>query len=62
MKENPGMKAISKLFLKILWDRFGLKSNKSQFKLVSDLSELYEIFMNEQFFERARMSNILLGS
>ncbi len=49
MKENPGMKAISKLFLNSLWGRFGLNSNKSQFKLVSDLSELYEIFMNDQY-------------
>ncbi len=39
MKENPGMKAISKLFLNSLLGRFGLNSNKSQFKLVSDLSE-----------------------
>ena len=48
MKKNPGMKAISKLFLKSLWGRSGLKSYKSQLKLVSDLSELYEIFMNDQ--------------
>ena len=49
MKPNPGMKAISKLFLNSLWGRFGLNSNKTQHKLINDVSQLYELFLNEQY-------------
>jgi hypothetical protein len=49
MKPNPGMKAISKLFLNSLWGRFGLNSNKTQHKLIDDISQLYELFMNDLY-------------
>ncbi len=49
MKPNPGMKAISKLFLNGLWGRFRLNSNKTQHKLIDDISQLYELFMNDRY-------------
>ena len=49
MKPNPGMKAISKLFLNSLWGRFGLNSNKTQHKLLTNASELFELFLNDQY-------------
>jgi hypothetical protein len=49
MKPNPGMKAISKLFLNSLWGRFGLNSNKTQHKLITEVSELYKLFLDAQF-------------
>jgi hypothetical protein len=49
MIPNPGMKAISKLFLNSLWGRFGLNSNKTQHKLINDVSQLYELFLNDEY-------------
>ena len=34
--DRIGMKAISKLFLNSLWGRFGLNSNKTQHKLITE--------------------------
>ncbi len=42
MNPNPGMKAISKFFLNSLWGRFGLNSNKTQQKLITEVSEHYQ--------------------
>ena len=49
IKPNTGMKAISKLFLNSLWGRFGLNSNKTQQKLISEISDLYELFLDDQY-------------
>jgi hypothetical protein len=46
---NAGMKAISKLFLNSLWGRFGLNSNKTQHKLITEISELYDLFLDDQY-------------
>jgi hypothetical protein len=43
------MKAISKLFLNSLWGRFGLNSNKTQQKLITEISDLYNLFLDDQF-------------
>jgi hypothetical protein len=49
IKPNSGMKAISKLFLNSLWGRFGLNSNKTQQKLITEISDLYNLFLDDQF-------------
>ena len=46
---NPGMKAISKLFLNSLWGRFGLNSNTTQHKLITECADLYELFLDNQY-------------
>jgi hypothetical protein len=43
------MKAISKLFLNSLWGRFGLNSNKTQNKLITEILELYDLFLDDQY-------------
>jgi hypothetical protein len=49
IKPNSGMKAISKLFLNSLWGRFGLNSNKTQQKLITEISDLYDLFLDDQY-------------
>ena len=40
---NAGLRSISKLCLNSLWGKFGQRSNMSQTKKVTEVSEFYEI-------------------
>ena len=45
---NAGLRSISKLCLNSLWDKFGQRSNMSQTKYVTEVSEFYEILLNDK--------------
>ena len=43
---NAGLRSISKLCLNSLWGKFGQRSNMSQTKYVTEVSEFYEILLD----------------
>ena len=43
-----GLRSISKLCLNSLWGKFGQRSNMSQKKYVTEVSEVYEILLNDK--------------
>ena len=45
---NAGLRSISKLCLNSLWGRFGMKTNMTQTKYVTEVSEFYEILLNDK--------------
>ena len=45
---NAGLRSISKLCLNSLWGRFGLRTNMSQTKYVTEVSEFYEILLDNK--------------
>ena len=45
---NAGLRTISKLCLNWLWGKFGQKSNMSQTKYVKEVSEFYEILLDDK--------------
>ena len=45
---NAGLRSISKLCLNSLWGKFGQRSNMSQTKYVTEVSEFYEILLNDK--------------
>ena len=45
---NAGLRSISKLCLNSLWGKFGQRNNMSQTKYVTDVSEFYEIMLNDK--------------
>ena len=45
---NAGLRSISKLCLNSLWGKFGQKFNMSQTKYVTEVSEFYEILLNDK--------------
>ena len=45
---NAGLRSISKLCLNSLWGTFGQKSNMSQTKYVKEVSEFYEILLDDK--------------
>ena len=45
---NAGMRSISKLCLNSLWGKFGQRSNMSQTKYVTEVSEFYEILLDDK--------------
>ena len=47
-KFNAGLRSISKLCLNSLWGKFGQRSNMSQTKYVTELSEFYEILWDDK--------------
>jgi hypothetical protein len=52
------MKAISKLILNSLWGRFGLNSNKTQHKLITAISVLYDLFLDDQYLVQFWNENV----
>ena len=48
IKLNEGMRAISKLLLNSHWGRFGMNTNKSQYKLIRDPIEWYNLISDDQ--------------
>ena len=47
-KFNAGLRSISKLCLNSLWGKFGQRSNMSQTKYVTEVSEFYEILLEDK--------------
>ena len=45
---NPGMRSISKLCLNSLWGKFGQRNNMSQTKYITDISDFYEILLDDK--------------
>ena len=45
---NAGLRSISKLCLNSLWGKFGQRNNMSQIKYVTDVSEFYEILLDDK--------------
>ena len=45
---NAGLRSISKLCLNSLWGKFGQRSNMSQTKYVTEVSEFYEILLDDK--------------
>ena len=49
IKRNEGMRTICKLLLNSHWGRFGMNTNKSQYKLIRDPCEWFELISNDQY-------------
>ena len=47
-KFNAGLRSISKLCLNSLWGKFGQRSKMSQTKYITEVSEFYEILLDDQ--------------
>ena len=45
---NAGLRAIAKLCLNSLWGKFGLRANMSQTKYVTEVSEFYELLLDDK--------------
>ena len=45
---NAGLRSISKLCLNSLWGKFGQRSNMSQTKHITEVSEFYEILLDDK--------------
>ena len=45
---NAGLRSISKLCLNSLWGKFGKRSNMSQTKYITEVSEFYEILLDDK--------------
>ena len=45
---NAGLRSIAKLCLNSLWDKFGQRSNMSQTKYITEVSEFYEILLDDK--------------
>ena len=45
---SAGLRAIAKLCLNLLWGKFGQRTNMSQTKYVTKISEFYEILQNDK--------------
>ena len=45
---NAGLRSISKLCLNLLWGKFGQRSNMSQTKYVTEVSDFYEILLDDK--------------
>lgn len=49
IKENHGLKAVSKLMLNSQWGRYAMQTHKTQSKFVTSIHELTSFFQNDQF-------------
>ena len=45
---NAGLRSIAKLCLNSLWGKFGQRSNMSQTKYETEISEFYEILLDDK--------------
>ena len=45
---NAGLSTLAKICLVSLWGRFGMKTNMTQTKYVTEVSEFYEILLNDK--------------
>ena len=49
INRNEGMRTICKLLLNSHWGRFGMNTNKSQYKLIRDPTEWFDLISNDQY-------------
>ena len=49
IKFNEGMRSIAKLMLNSFWGRFGMASNKSQYKLIKNSAEWFSLISDDRF-------------
>ena len=49
IKYNEGMRAIAKLMLNSFWGRFGMQTNKSQFKFIRNTSEWFSLISDPRY-------------
>jgi hypothetical protein len=49
IKLNEGMRAIAKLMLNSFWGRFGMQSNKKQFKLIRKTSDWFSLISDDRY-------------
>jgi hypothetical protein len=47
--KNEGLRSISKLLLNSMWGRYCLQTNKTSFKVVYNVYELYEFFLDQRY-------------
>ena len=47
-KFNPGLRSITKLCLNNLWGKFGQRTNMSQTKYVTEVSDFYELLLDDK--------------
>ena len=49
IKLNEGMRAIAKLMLNSFWGRFGMQSNKKQYKLIRKTSDWFSLISDDRY-------------
>ena len=49
---NAGLRSISKLCLNSLWGKFGQRSNMLQTKYITEVSEFYEILLDDKLYNK----------
>jgi len=49
IKYNEGMRAIAKLMLNSFWGRFGMQTNKSQYKFIRNTSEWFSLISDPRY-------------
>ena len=49
IKYNAGLRSVMKLMLNSFWGRFGMQTNKTQVKFISNLESWYNLLTDEQF-------------
>jgi hypothetical protein len=55
--KNPGMRSISKLFLNSFWGRYCIQTNKTKYKMVTELSQVIQILISESILEDIHFLN-----
>jgi hypothetical protein len=49
IKYNEGMRSIAKLMLNSFWGRFGMSSNKTQYKLIKSSAEWFSLISDDRY-------------
>ena len=49
IKENTGLKSLSKLLLNSQWGRYAMNTHKTQVKFIKNISELNNLLFNDQY-------------
>lgn len=49
INKNPGLRSVAKLMLNSFWGRFGMNSNKIQYKIITTLHEWNNMFSDDRF-------------
>ena len=49
IKLNPGLRSVMKLMLNSFWGRFGMQTNKTQVKFISNLNSWYKFISDDHF-------------
>ena len=49
IKKNLGLRSVAKLMLNSFWGRFGMNTNKTQYKVLTTEAEWFQMLSNDQF-------------